>query len=98
MKVIYGVYTSVSKKVINDTLQEWVAAWIGHFLSTEHNLTPLQLWVQGNFENACFQQTVSNDYGIDWEGLVSVDNIYEDSIDVATTNCLLQNVLNCIGK
>ena len=33
-------------------------------LSTEHNLTPLQLWVQGNLENACFQQTVSNNYGI----------------------------------
>ena len=41
-----------------------LAAWIRHPLSTEHNLTPLQLWVQGNFENACFQQTVSNSYGI----------------------------------
>ena len=40
------------------------AAWIRHPLSTEYNLTPLQLWVQGNFENACFQQTVSNGYGI----------------------------------
>ena len=34
-----------------------MAAWIRHPLSTEHNLTPLQLWVQGYFENACFQQS-----------------------------------------
>ena len=36
-----------------------------------------------------FHALVSNDYGIDWEGPVSVDNVYEDSIDVATTNFLL---------
>ena len=87
------------QKVINDKLQEWVAAWIRHPLSTEHNLTPLQLWVQGNFENACFQKTVSNDYGIDWEGSISVDNVYEDSIDVVTTNCLLnQTQLNDLQR
>ena len=87
------------QKVIDDKLQEWVAAWIRHPLSTEHNLTPLQLWVQDNFENACFQQTVSNDYGIDWEGPVSVDNGYEDGIDVVTTNCLLnQTQLNDLQR
>lgn len=36
-----------------------------------------------------FHALVSNDYGIDWEGSVTVDNVYEDSIDVATINCLL---------
>lgn len=36
-----------------------------------------------------FHALVSNDYGIDWEGPVSVENVYEDNIDVATTNCLL---------
>ena len=33
------------------------SGWLLGSVSTEHNLTPLQLWVQGNFENACFQQS-----------------------------------------
>lgn len=31
----------------------------------------------------------SDDYGIDWEGPVSIDNDHEDNIDVAITNCPL---------
>ena len=42
--------------LINHKLNEWVAAWIRHPLCTEHNLTPLQLWVQGQFENASLNQ------------------------------------------
>ena len=38
--------------LINHKLNELVAAWIRHPLSTDHNLTPLQLWLQGQFENA----------------------------------------------
>lgn len=51
--------------LINHKLQEWVAAWIRHSWSTGHNLTPLQLWVQGQFENAIFEPIVADDYGID---------------------------------
>ena len=51
--------------LINHKLQEWVAAWIRHPWSTGHNLTPLQLWVQGQFENAIFEPIVADDYGID---------------------------------
>ena len=36
--------------LINHKLQEWVAAWIRHPLSTENNLTLLQLWVQGQLK------------------------------------------------
>ena len=40
--------------LINHKLKEWVGLWLRHPLSTEHNLTPLQLWVQGHFESAGF--------------------------------------------
>ena len=70
--------------LINHKLKEWVAAWIRHPLSTEHNMTPLQLWVQGRFDNASFEPTVPVDYGIDWEGPASIE--CDDDIEVAATN------------
>ena len=48
-------------------------------------MTPLQLWVQGRFDNASFEPTVSVDYGIDWEGPVSIDSECDDDIEVAAT-------------
>ena len=48
----------------NHKLNEWVAAWTRHALSTEHNLTALQLWVQGQFENASFEPRVNDDYSM----------------------------------
>ena len=42
--------------IINHKLNDSVAAWTRHPLTTEHNLTPLQLWVQGQFENASLNQ------------------------------------------
>jgi len=81
--------------IINHKLKELVAAWIRHPLSTEHNLTPLQLWVQGQFANASFEPRVNDDYGIDWEGPVSVDSECDDDIEVtATNNPLDQTQLN----
>ena len=45
--------------------------------SSEQNKTPLQLWVQGNFENAervlQDQSLVGDDYGVDWDGPASSD-------------------------
>ena len=78
--------------LINHKLKEWVGLWLRHPLSTEHNLTPLQLWVQGHFESAGFgfEQRISDDYGIDWEGPVSTDSSCEGDIDVAITYCPLR--------
>ena len=63
-----------------------LAVWTRHALSTEHNLTPLQLWVQGQFENASFEPRVNDDYGIDWEGPVSIDSECDDDTEVTATN------------
>lgn len=53
-------------------------------------MTPLQLWVQGQFESRGCEtgQTVPDDYGIDWEGPVPTDND-EDDVAVANTECPL---------
>ena len=78
--------------VINKKLKSWVNAWIRHPLSSEHNQSPLQLWVQGQFENAeqlnLDQSVVPDDYGVDWDGPTSVDED-EDDIHVPETNCPL---------
>ena len=53
------------QELIHQKLIEWLDAWIRHPLSSKHNLSPIQLWVEGRFENASFEQMVSDDYGID---------------------------------
>lgn len=81
--------------LINHKLQEWVAAWIRHPWSTGHNLTPLQLWVQGQFQNAIFEPIVADDYGIDWEGPVSIGSECDTDVQVDTTDLPLdQTQLN----
>ena len=76
--------------VINTKLKSWANAWIRHPLSSEQNKTPLQLWVQGNFENAEIalqdQSMVCDDYGVDWDGPASSDAYYEEDVEVAETN------------
>lgn len=76
--------------VINMKLKSWASAWIRHPLSSEQNKTPLQLWVQGNFENAertlQDQSIVGDDYGIDWNGPASLDTYFEQDVEVAETN------------
>ena len=37
----------VFMREINDCLSRWVEAWIRHPLRTEHNRSPLQLWIRG---------------------------------------------------
>ena len=75
--------------VINAKLKSWANAWIRHPLSSEQNKTPLQLWVQGNFENAervlQDQSLVGDDYGVDWDGPASSDAYYEQDVEVAET-------------
>lgn len=85
--------------VINLKLKQWVNAWIRHPLSSEHNFTPLQLWVQGQFENAeAFELRISDEYGIDWDGPVpEIDD--DEDIQVATTECPLnQDQLNDLTR
>ena len=51
--------------------------------------------MQGQFENASFEPRVNDDYGIDWEGPVSIDSECDDDIEVtATNNPLDQTQLN----
>ena len=75
--------------VINTKLKSWANAWIRHPLSSEQNKTPLQLWVQGNFENAervlQDQSLVGDDYGVNWDGPASSDAYYEQDVEVDET-------------
>ena len=67
---------------INFCLHEWSAAWVRHPLSTANNKTPLQLWIKGSLdsaENGTDPTEVTDDYGIDWHGPVSLD---EDTVEV----------------
>ena len=34
--------------MLNQNLQTWKDAWIHHPLRTEHNKTPMQLWISGH--------------------------------------------------
>lgn len=76
--------------VINTKLKSWTNARIRHPVSSEQNKTPLQLWVQGNFENAeralQDQSMVGDDYGVDWDGSASSDACYEQDVEVAETD------------
>ena len=85
--------------VINTKLKSWANAWMRHPLSSEENKTPLQLWIQGNFENAeralQDQSLVGDDYGIDWDGPASSDVYNEQDVEVAeTTSPLSQQQLD----
>ena len=67
--------------LINEALEQLTSAWNSHALSTEHNLSPMQLWVQGmlNPANSGYTAVQSifnddqinwNEYGIDEDGPV----------------------------
>ena len=68
--------------LINEALQELSEAWNCHSLSTEGNLSPRQLWVQGMLtsQNTNYSAVASvqdneeinwNEYGIDEDGPVA---------------------------
>ena len=67
--------------LINEALEQLTLAWNSHALSTEHNLSPRQLWVQGMLNSANSGYTAAqsvfngdqinwNEYGIDEDGPV----------------------------
>ena len=71
---------------INYHLHEWSAAWSRHPLSTANNNTPLQLWIKGSLnsaENGTDPMDVTDEYGIDWNGPVPLE---EDTVDVPPTS------------
>ena len=59
-------------KEINYCLSRWVEAWIRHPLRTEHNRSPLQLWITGmRWSSINVPHPDSNNwdlFGIDWTG------------------------------
>ena len=71
---------------INYRLHEWSAAWLRHPLSTANNNTPLQLWIKGSLnsaENNTDPVDVTDEYGIDWNGPVPLD---EDTVEIPPTS------------
>ena len=74
---------------INASLQCWVEGWIRHPLRTEHNKSPLQLWVEGMARyHSIIPLEINlqeiNQYGIDWEGPVGLDDesVYISRVEV----------------
>lgn len=71
---------------INYRLHEWSATWSRHPLSTANNNTPLQLWIKGSLnsaENGTDPMDVTDEYGIDWNGPVPLE---EDTVDIPPTS------------
>ena len=68
----------VFMKEINDSLFRWTEAWIRHPLRTEHNRSPLQLWIRGmRWEHIAVPQPEDRNwdaYGIDWTGPIPAEN------------------------
>jgi hypothetical protein len=64
-------------KEINYCLSRWVEAWIRHPLRTEHNRSPLQLWITGmRWSSINVPQPDSNNwdlFGIDWTGPIPME-------------------------
>ena len=57
--------------LINEALEQLTLTWNFHSLSTEHNLSPRQLWIQGMLNSAnsghTATQSVLNDNRINWD-------------------------------
>ncbi|XP_019853028.1 PREDICTED: uncharacterized protein LOC109582628 [Amphimedon queenslandica] len=63
-------------KRINHALTQFMEAWNNHPLSSCHNMTPIQLWIQGLSNGLFIDQYVVNQgelpyFGIDWDGPLS---------------------------
>ena len=80
---------------INTALQCWVKGWMRHPLRTEHNRSPLQLWVQGLSRDlgSVPQELDLEQYGIDWEGPVGFDDedLNRPHVEVPETGDPLSN-------
>eukprot|EP00112_Aurelia_sp_Birch-Aquarium-sp1_P020490 Seg5294.1 transcript_id=Seg5294.1/GoldUCD/mRNA.D3Y31 product="hypothetical protein" protein_id=Seg5294.1/GoldUCD/D3Y31 len=76
-------------QIINYRLNEWIQAWMRHPLSSQRNMSPLQLWTTGRFDNPsmAIHMLVADDYGIDWNGPASTES--DGMVDVPPTECIL---------
>src|SRR6266498_5839558 len=63
---------------INQSLKEWKNTWNNHKISTEGNLSPIQLYTQGmiqhGYQGIEDDNIDPNEYGIDYEGPVPGDD------------------------
>ena len=85
--------------VINEALNELVADWNNHPLSSEHNFSPVQLWQLGM---STYQRTNPNefneltnidcDYGIDYDGPALLEE--DDSVVVPEFDNEFTQILN----
>ncbi len=74
---------------INQCLGEFSASWVNHPLSTMHNKTPWQLWIEGNIRGAEWDTMPADpdDFGVDWQGPIPVEKDNE-TVSVPETNLL----------
>lgn len=72
----------VFKRRINNSLSEFVQQWQHHPLSTEHNLSPIQLFTKGVLENlnsdysgidSFVSEQEMQGYGVDYDNQMNVD-------------------------
>ena len=84
--------------LVNGSLQELMQNWNFHGISTENNITPRQLWIQGMLENSQNGYVAVNDvledvqpdlsnYGIDEEGPVPEE---DESTSVIVPQCPIE--------
>ena len=81
---IFGLH-QVFKRRINNSLNECVEQWQHHSLSTEHNLSPIQLFTKGVLENlnsdysgvdSFVSEQEMQAYGVDYDDEVSDDDTH----------------------
>ena len=67
---------------INKSLEQFTEAWNNHPLSSEHNRSPLQLYVGGSIGNPLFDEDIADlqMYGVD--DSISVDEDVDESITI----------------
>ena len=76
----------VYKERINKSLQEFIALWNHHSLSTENNLSPLQLWSQGVLQqSSSCSPAVHGILTIDGDDMLSFAENDEASVVVPET-------------
>ena len=79
-------------QIINYRLNEWIQAWIRHPLSSQQNMSPLQLWTTGRFDNPSMviDTLVAEDYRIDWNGPAGTGN--DGLVEISPTDCILTEI------
>jgi len=93
---------------INQSLREWKYTWNNHKISTEKNLSPIQLYTQGmlqcGYRGMEDNNVDPNEYGIDYNGPVSDDGDNTVTFDEPVTilnnyqMALLRSRINPLGE